>query len=119
MADFPQLRSGAIAQYPAHKTTLYSTSILCFVDGSEQRYREYGSALRQWRIELDQLDESELARIESFFISQQGIFGEFSFVDPWDGTEYPNCSLEDGELALRYIREGKGQTSLVIRQNRV
>lgn len=119
MADFPRLKTGAIAQYPAQKTTVFSTRVMRFVDGSEQRYREYSSALRRWTIQLDLLDESEMEQLDSFFLAQQGAYGVFSFVDPWEGLEYPNCSLEDADVALKYLREGRGQATLRIKQNRI
>ncbi|MCW5981903.1 MAG: DUF2460 domain-containing protein [Bryobacteraceae bacterium] len=119
MATFPTLKTGAVAQYPARKTTSFSTCVMRFVDGNEQRFREYGRPLRSWIVELDQLDDSEMARIEEFFASQQGVLGVFTFVDPWDGIEYPECSLQDPELTLTFLREGKGQAMLRINENRV
>ena len=40
MNEFPKLKTGAVAQYPAQRTTRYSTHVMRFMDGSEQRYRE-------------------------------------------------------------------------------
>jgi hypothetical protein len=118
MADLPRLKTGAVTQYPAQKAICYSTHILRFADGSEQRFREYSSALRRWTVQLDLLDEVEMSQIESFFLSQQGVFGSFSFVDPWEEVEYANCSLENAELVLKFLREGRGQAILRIQQNR-
>src|SRR5512134_1307110 len=114
MSEFPRLKTGAVAQYPAEKTIACSTQVLRFVDGSEQRCREYSAPLRKWIIGLDLLDERELAELEGFFIAQQGAFGDFVFVDPWDGTEYAHCSLGHPEVALQYVAPGDGKCRLTV-----
>jgi hypothetical protein len=118
MSEFPQLKTGAVAQYPALKSVSYSTHVMRFVDGSEQRCREYGAPIRRWIIRLDLLDEAEMAQMEAFFVSQQGELGDFSFTDPWDGAEYASCSLDNGDVALEYLRQGRGRTMLVVKENR-
>jgi phage-related protein len=118
MSEFPRLKTGAVAQYPAEKSVVYSTTVLRFLDGTEQRCRDYGTALRRWTIRLDRLDEREMAQVEEFFLSQQGQAEDFTFTDPWDGEEYPACSIENHELVLSFLEQGRGQTLLVIRENR-
>jgi hypothetical protein len=118
MSEFPRLKTGAVLQYPAEREVAYSTQVFRFVDGSEQRCRDCGASRRQWVIRLDQLEESELAQIEEFFAAQQGRAGEFAFVDPWDGQRYPSCSLQQDELTLCLLDAKRGQTTLVIRENR-
>ncbi len=105
-------------QYPAQRAVVLSTFVARFVDGAEQRYREYASPLRRWVIALDLLDEKELATMEDFFLARQGASGSFQFTDPWDGAIYTNCSIENGEQALEYLREGRGRVSVVVRENR-
>ena len=118
MSEFPQLKTGAVAQYPARKTVSYRTHVLRFVDGSDQRFREYSAAVHRWIIRLDLLDEAELGEVEQFFLSQQGELSDFSFTDPWDGDEYASCSLESGQTALEYYRQGCGRAMLVVKENR-
>lgn len=118
MSDFPLLKSGAVAQYPIRKSVYYSTQVMTFVDGSEQRLRDYPAPIRSWVIQLDLLDEAELSALEQFFLTQQGRVGEFAFTDPWTDTVYPSCRLEEDSAVLKYLREGKGRTMLVVRENR-
>ena len=118
MSEFPTLRTGAVMQYPAQRSRTYSTYVLCFLDGSEQRYRESGKALHRWVVRLDQLDEAELSSIQDFFSTQQGRFGSFSFVDPWDGAVYASCSLENDVHLSEIEGEGRSRTTLIIRENR-
>lgn len=118
MASFPVLKTGAIVQYPVTRTLEHSTQVLRFVDGSEQRFRDFTSPLRRWVIRLDLLDEEELAQIEDFFLSAQGRLGSFTFTDPWDGTVYSDCSLESDTGRFGLYGPGRAEATLVIKENR-
>src|SRR5579871_3584019 len=115
---FPTLKTGAVAQYPAKRTLQFNTDTIRFLDGTEQRYRDNPSVLHQWTIQLDLLDEEELAALDQFFVTNQGRFGSFTFTDPWDGTVYPNCSLASDGLDLITSEEMNGATSLTVVENR-
>jgi hypothetical protein len=117
-ATFPTLRTGAVAQYPATKATLYSTYVVRFLDGSDQRYRQFTPFLRRWSIRLDRLDEAELNALEQFFIAQQGRFATFAFVDPWTQVTIPSCSVDQDSLEFQLSGEALGATSLVVIENR-
>ncbi len=118
MSNFPALKTGAILQYPAQKAIQFSTRVLRFIDGSEQRFRNYQTPLRRWVIRLDLLDETELQVLREFFRYQAGAAQSFSFLDPWDGTSYPNCSIENDEMKEELADEVKGKTTLIVLQNR-
>jgi hypothetical protein len=118
MPTFPQLKTGAVAQYPATKSLVFQNQTVRFLDGSEQRYRDSAGPLHQWVIQLSELDESEMAAFEQFFEGNQGRLGSFSFTDPWDGTQYANCSLASDDLVLSSFAEMRGHTSLMIIENR-
>lgn len=118
MANFPRLKTNAVMQYPAARDFRYANAVLRFVDGGQQCYREWKDALRRWHIRLDLLDEGEVASLQAFFLSKQGRFGSFSFVDPWDETEYPDCSLEQDGFEFELLGEMRAKTMLVVKQNR-
>jgi hypothetical protein len=118
MPHFPTLKTGAIVQYPAARSRSFATQIVRFIDGSEQRYREFATPLRRWTVALDLLDEGELALLEEFFLLNEGQFGSFAFTDPWDGREYPDCSFEQGTYDLVLEAEMRGRTKLTIQENR-
>lgn len=115
---FPKLRTDAVAQYPATRVIRFQNRVLTFIDGTAQRYRESATALRQWEIRLDQLDEAEITALEQFFTDQQGAFGTFAFTDPWDDQVYPNCSFAAGDLGLTSFGEAQGRLALVVKENR-
>jgi hypothetical protein len=116
---FPSLKTGAIIQYPATKNTQYTSFVVRFLDGSDQRYRQYAPPLHRWNIRLDLLDETELRTLEQFFVSQEGRFGVFSFVDPWTQAVFPNCSFGQDNLEYQLSGEAQGSASLVVVENRV
>ena len=118
MANFPKLKTGAVAQYPATKTIRFQNQTLRFVDGTEQRYRDGCRARRRWDVQLDQIDDSERAAMELFFEEAQGAYGTFTFTDPWDGHEYANCSVEGDVLTSSALADERGSTRLVIVENR-
>jgi uncharacterized protein (TIGR02217 family) len=118
MAEFPRLKTAAVAQYPATRTESFRNQVLRFLDGSEQRYRNSKGALRRWEIRLELLDDSELAAMESFFAARQGRFESFAFTDPWDGTTYPDCSLANDEMETAVAAEMRGATALTVVENR-
>ena len=114
---FPTLKTGAVLQYPGKRMLQFSTDVVRFLDGTEQRYRDYGTVLHRWTIKLSLLDESELAAYDQFFLSNQGSFGRFSFTDPWDGIVYPNCSLAADTFAFQVTGEMRGATTVTICEN--
>ncbi len=117
MATFPQLKTGAVAQYPAEQQLRFSTEVLEFVDGREQRFSEYATSLRRWVIRLDLLDDSELARIALFF-DQVAPAENFTFTDPWDGSIHPNCIVENQEFWAECRGPERNRTELTIREDR-
>jgi len=118
MSAFPTLKTGATLQYPAQRATEFSTDVVKFVDGSEQRFRGYQTPLRRWSIRLELLDETELHTLREFFRTQSGAAESFSFTDPWDGTVYPNCSLDGDEMAEELDDAEQGKTTLTVVENR-
>jgi phage-related protein len=118
MATFPQLKTGAVAQYPVVRRGEYRNQTVRFVDGTDQRYRDRGAPLESWQVTLSGLDETELAAIEEFFLTNQGSFGSFAFTDPWDGHVYEDCSLAADDLGTTAMVELRGTTKLTVVRNR-
>jgi hypothetical protein len=118
MAQFPILKTGAVAQYPLVWTRSFRTDIVAFLDGSEQRFRNSSSVLHAWEIDLAKLDELELASVEQFFLGNQGQANLFVFTDPGSGANYPNCSIDGADLILESTAPLSGRTTVVVRENR-
>jgi hypothetical protein len=118
MATFPTLKTNAVIQYPATRLLRYQNQALRFLNGTEQRYRDCAGPLLRWEIPLSLLDDGEMAAIEQFFADNQGAFGSFAFIDPWDGTAHPNCSLAADDLETTAAGEMDGATMLTVVENR-
>jgi hypothetical protein len=105
-------------QYPAQRGVRFSSQVVRFVDGREQRYRDFRAGLRRWVVRLDLLEEGELAELEWFFRANQGAFSSFTFADPWDQHEYTDCSIEEDAFEAEWEDELRGRTTLTVRENR-
>ena len=114
MATFPTLKTGAIAQYPLPVSTRFSTQTVQFLDGSQQTFRLYPSALRRWSVQLDALDEQELDSFVSFVEAQGG--APFSFTDPVTGQSVANCIISGDQAGAAMTQEINGQTQFVIEE---
>lgn len=118
MSDFPLLKTGAVTQYPSSRQLLFSTRVLTFADGGEQRFRQAAGAVRRWIIRLSDVTEDEFQSMKEFFRAQGGRLESFAFTDPWTGSEHADCSLESDALELDLRDEDRGRTTLIIRENR-
>lgn len=119
MASFPRLHTGAVTQYPSSRRLQASTCVTRFVDGSEQRFRELRVPVQHWILRLDRINDEELNAYREFFATNDGQLGSFTFVDPWDGTEYPDCSFDMDSVELTITDEGRCYCTAVIRNNQV
>jgi len=115
VANFPALKTGAVAQYPSDRSRKFSTQVFRFLDGTEQRFPGYAAAVRRWVVRLDLLDESELITLGDFFVSQGGRAQTFSFTDPFDGSVV-NCRFDADVLDLTFGGVASGKASVVIRE---
>ncbi len=117
MSAFPRLKTGAVTQYPVSRVLSRPTEVLRFVDGTDQRYRARAGTGRRWVVNLELLDDTEIARLREFFEGAQGRYGTFSFEDPWTGNVHTDCSLENDGFEIEQVEEGRAGLTLVVREN--
>jgi hypothetical protein len=117
MADFPKLRTGAVAQHPSKRQVEYATRVLTFVGGGEQRWRERGAAGRRWVLRFGNVDDTEMAKLVEFFAEQRGRAGHFSFEDPWTGSVYGDCSFDQDQFVAYAESEGRLSAVVALREN--
>lgn len=118
MSTFPKLKTQAITQYPSTRMTTFSTGIASFMDGQEQRFRDFSRSLLSWSVDLSLLDDLEMSTLENFFIVQNGSFSSFDFEDPWNGMVHSGCTLQNPEAVFEYVGPQTGSTHLIVQQNR-
>jgi hypothetical protein len=114
MASFPALKTGAVAQYPLARGVRFLTQAVRFMDGSQQRFRLYGTGLRRWTLKLDLLGEEELGAVISF-IEQQGS-AIFAFTDPLTGQTASTCMISGEKFDATIKNELTCQTTVVIEE---
>src|ERR1039457_4999921 len=113
MGTFPVLKTGAVVQFPASRALDCATDVIQFIDGAEQRFRDYARPYRRWMVRLEALDETELQSARSF-VQENGATGLFSFTDPWDGTVYSSCRIDGTGLLDLLSGPAQAATNVVI-----
>jgi hypothetical protein len=79
---FPQLSTGALAQYPIKKTRLYRTITNVLADGSMFLAQDSGYSRSLWSLSYSGLSASDVQAIEAHFAACNGPLHEFTFIDP-------------------------------------
>jgi hypothetical protein len=81
---FPQLSSGAVAQFPIRKSIAVHTILNALEDGTVLAYADPNSGRLGWDLSLTALNPAEVDAIESLFSSCSGMWAPFTFIDPTD-----------------------------------
>ena len=82
MLYFPQLLSGATAQYPFVKRRVYRTAATATLDGRLLKLSDPAWARFEWELAYRTLTAEERDDLEAFHRSVEGRLGEFTFLDP-------------------------------------
>src|SRR6267142_454450 len=82
MLAFPQLPSGAAAQYPIKKHCSQRTIVNTLTDGHTVKLADAGAALSQWQLMYQNLADAEIAILQQFFATCEGQLTAFTFLDP-------------------------------------
>jgi len=113
MLEFPRLKTGAGAQYPVVVEMRAATRVFTFLDGRQQRFPA-SRPCRKWRIEYDELDETEAARLEEFSARHRETAEPFRFTDPLTGREHWPCYLEGREQVQVVKGPGRRKMTLIV-----
>jgi hypothetical protein len=84
MMYFPQLFSGATAQFPIKRQRTARTVMNQSPEGYQVKMGDAGAAITEWHLSFDQLSDEELAALEALFAAAEGSLTPFTFVDPAD-----------------------------------
>jgi hypothetical protein len=82
MAVFPQLTSGALAQFPVKKSNQLRTVVNTMADGSVVKLADPGGVITEWQLQYSNISDAEAAALEQFFLSMEGSLNVFTFLDP-------------------------------------
>lgn len=98
MASLPTVRSGAKALYPIRRTNNFSTRVIQFQNGTEQRWKSR-APLNEFALQYTRINSTDRAALETFWASIKG-----SFDKTWDftlSTTYGNCVMLDDKLVIK------------------
>jgi len=82
MLVYPQLPTGALAQFPVQKRRQMRTLVNTAADGTVIKLADPGAAIVEWQLKYVALSDSELATLLQFFAAAEGTLNNFTFVDP-------------------------------------
>lgn len=82
MLVFPQLGSGAVGQYPFRRRRVARTVRNECGDGRTLKYADTGAEQLEWLLAFAELNDSELAALQSFFEAAEGTLRSFTLLDP-------------------------------------
>lgn len=79
---FPQLSTGALAQFPIRKSSSLHTVTNVLEDGTVLAYADPNSGYLRWDLSYAELNPVEVAALQSLFDSCSGRLAPFTFIDP-------------------------------------
>ena len=81
---FPQLSSGAVVQYPIKKINISRSVENILPDGSVILYADPSGWMLNWELTYSELNNSDIALLQTHFANCAGPFHAFTFIDPTD-----------------------------------
>ncbi|MFL6352384.1 MAG: hypothetical protein ACJ74Z_11120 [Bryobacteraceae bacterium] len=90
---FPQLASGAVAQYPIRKMRVARTIKNVLPDGTMILYSDPDAARLLWGLSYTNLSSGDVEAIQSHFKNCVGPFRAFTFIDPTDNMLLSSSDL--------------------------
>lgn len=82
MAVFPQLGTGAFAQFPTAKRRRSRTVLNQTADCSSIRVADPAGGGIEWRLEYRGLSDAEVGNLQQFYTDMEGALNGFTFLDP-------------------------------------
>jgi hypothetical protein len=82
MLVYPQLPSGALAQFPVRRRHQMRTLVNTAADGTVIKLGDPGAITIDWQLRYASLSDAELATLLQFFTAAEGTLNNFTFVDP-------------------------------------
>jgi hypothetical protein len=79
---FPQLSTGAMAQFPIRKSSSVHTVTNVLEDGTVLAYADPNSSCLRWDLSYAALNAAEVAALQSLFNNCSGRQTSFTFIDP-------------------------------------
>ena len=82
MLVYPQLPSGALAQFPIVKRHRQRTVVNTLADSTLIKLADPYGAILEWQLNYVSLSDSEILSLQQFFLATEGSLNVFTFIDP-------------------------------------
>ena len=82
MLYFPQLTTGAVAQYPLRRSSATRSVVNRLVGGPDVKLYDAGAGRVTWHLTFTGLSSVEASSIEALFGAAEGRLHEFTWLDP-------------------------------------
>jgi hypothetical protein len=130
---FPQLQSGALAQYPIRKTRTVRTIKNVLADGSMILQADPDGARLTWNLSYTELSAEDVGALQAHFAACAGPLRAFTFIDPTDNMLVSSSDLTNpvwqipavvqvlpgmadpvgGSAAVRFTNTGQSQQEIL------
>lgn len=125
MKYFPQLPTGALAQYPIRKRITRRTVTNTLPDGSVLKLPDGNLVTVEWDLDFIGLSEEEVSTMEGFFSDTEGDLRTFTFLDPtgnllsWSEDLNQEVWAKDPllEVSSGYADPLRGESAWTMRNN--
>jgi hypothetical protein len=107
MLVYPQLATGALAEFPIQRRHKMRTLVNTAADGTVLKLADPGAETVEWQLKYAGLSDTELAALQQFFTASCGTLNNFTFLDPtanlfawsndlsntiWDSSPFLSCT---------------------------
>lgn len=82
MLAYPQLTSGAVAQFPVQKCRHLRTIVNALADGNTIKLADPAGEITEWQLQYVGLSDEEASALQQFFEVTEGSLNTFTFLDP-------------------------------------
>lgn len=121
MPALPTLRSGQVARYPLTQTTSTKTGVICFVNGSEQRWKTRGP-LQSFELVYSNVSSYDIGIMLDFFLAMRGPFVDAALTNVFSvtisGNTYNYCHFLDDLFTETETKTNRYSFTLRIRMVR-
>jgi hypothetical protein len=110
MSWYPQIGTGAVAQFPLSRSRMWR-AIKNYLESGELIMLPDAAAGRiEWKLSYQDLTDSEAGTLSGLFASSQGGFGAFTFVDPLANLLGWSEDLSQSDWQLGLLQQTSGGT---------
>lgn len=113
MSTYPTLASSALSQRPYTRSEQYLHCNNDMACGARFSYLKRDAPLHKFVLTYSGITDADLATLEAFWVSVNGSYGSFDFVD-LEGTTYHNCRFENDSFDMKYLSPNQNSVTLAV-----